>query len=62
MRPLNTDPVRGYLVALGAATGGPYHCYGNPTMDISVCPGIGLPPLGDEADVQAFQSGLHLGY
>ena len=38
MRPLNADPFRGYLVALGAAMGGPYHCYGNPNTNISVYP------------------------
>ena len=40
--------------------GGPHHCDGDPTLDISTCPGVGLPPLGGEESGQAFQRVLRL--
>ena len=37
------------------------HCYGGPNIYISICPVVGLPPIGGEADGQEFQCFLCLG-
>ena len=58
--PLNYGTDCGHPGAPGTAMGGPYHFYGDSTMEIYTCPGIGLPPLGREAAGQAFQHSLHL--
>ena len=40
----------------------PYAAVGvKPTTDITICHGVGLPPLGSEADGQSFQHDPFLG-
>ena len=61
LRPLDADTTHGKQGAPDTAVGGPHHSDGNPTTDISTYQGVGLPPLGGEAAVQAFQCDLRLG-
>ena len=43
------------------SVGGPNHCDGKHTTDISTYTEVGLLPLGGKAADQAFQRGFHLG-
>ena len=47
---MNTGPACGYPGAPDEAMGGPHQCDDNPTLYISVCPGVGLSPLGSKVD------------
>ena len=58
--PLNTDTALRTSGDPDAEVSGRYHSNGYPTMDISTCPGVGLPPLGGEAAIQALQYDLSL--
>ena len=60
LSPTYAYPTRRHPVFPYAAVGGPHHCDGNPTPDISACPGVVFPPLGGEADWQEFQRFLRI--
>ena len=55
---MDADTDRRHLVSPDAAVSGSYHCGGYPTPYIPAFPGLGLPPLGGDAAVQALQRGI----
>ena len=60
LRSLNADLACGKPGAPATAVGGPHHCDVYTTLDIAICPVVGLMPLGGEADGQVFQYGLSI--
>ena len=59
--PPNTDTSCWHQEPPDAAMDGMHHFDGDPTTEISTCPGLGLMSLGREADGHAFQRGPQLG-
>ena len=57
---LNADPACGKPVSPDAVVVSLHHCDGDPTPDISACPGVVFTKLVGESAVQAFQCGLRL--